>query len=319
MGSWSETCGLTGLPIQYGDPVMLTFLVQTTSHGRDSAGTCYPTGWWTPYSLPISATYADYGGIEAYVDNWNVQWILKRLRTDMLARGEGENIYHDYAVCPSELDSLQTLMKWINNDRVLVNSISKQESPHLALGWMMCHKWAYEYLARQSADYADRPILFEQTYKQGQEWYRSGLKITQDTLTDRPNITAVWRWLDGRGCEGEWLRLLQSGSSMCGFGSSTNITSYKTLCEQWVLNKQPVDCPKVSAFLYSMSQFLVVSRNMGRLRKHWSPQSGKGSQNCDLDYYQSWLQECQTQVSKTLRERDSEFGDVDDETSDEAA
>jgi hypothetical protein len=318
MGSWSETCGLTGLPIRYGDPVMLTFLTQTSAHGDDGAGTCYSTGWWTPYALPMCAEYADYGGVDGYTDSWDTQWILTRLQEDMLAVGAGENIYHDYAVNPQELDSIETLMRWIHNDRVFVKTLVHGERNMLRLGWMMCHKRAYEWLARESADYADRPIAFEQVLKQGTEWYRQGLSIAQQAGGDPGAQTPqlLWRWLEGHSAVGEWKRLLGSGSDLDGYGPATKINSYRDLFERWAAELRPVDSPEVQELLHSMSQYLLVARNMYRLRKHWSPQSGKGSQTADLEYYQSWFAECQTQIQAKQAELDA-WGEADDEPSDD--
>lgn len=313
MGAWNETCGLTGLPIQYGDPVMLTFLTQTTQHTDDSAGTCYATGWWTPYALPIAAKYGDYGAVEEYADNWNTEWILDRLRDDMLTVSAGENIYHDYAVSPNELDSIETLMRWISNDRVFVRPLIHGETTRLRLGWMMCHKWAYEFMARETEDYASRKTPFEQVFKQGLEWYNKGLSLTQaweKPEPSSPNLREFWRHMEGNQTTGAWGRVFGPGSGIDGWGSPTRIRSYTELCYRWLRLLQPTSHPDVQSFLHSMSQYLIVSSNMGRLRKHWSPQSGKGSQNQDFAYYQAWFAECQSRVTAKLAEQD-EWCDAD--------
>jgi hypothetical protein len=324
VGSWSETCGLTGLPIQYDDDVMLTFLTQTTSHGDDSSGTCYPTGWWTPYALPIPAKYADYGEVELLEETWNTKWVLEHVRKDMLELEQGENPYHEYAVTVPELDGMEQLMRWISNDRLFVRRIlPMHDSRGLRLGWMMCHKWAYEWLAQKGADHVDRDVYFEQVLKQGLEWYRQGLRIAQNWEGQDPNsrrLFELWEWLEGGKAQGEWGRVFGAGSGMDGYGAPTRIGSYRTLVEQWVTNLLPVHSPEVMDFLHSMSQYLIVSRNLQRLRKHWSPQSGKGSQGCDFTYYQAWLAQCQSHVAAKIAEwegDDDEF--TDDETVDNEA
>ena len=62
MGCWNGTCGLTGLPIFYDDPV-IAMLIQR-EHAKMTPTPCYPWTLWSPATLLVRSTYNDYGGIE---------------------------------------------------------------------------------------------------------------------------------------------------------------------------------------------------------------------------------------------------------------
>jgi hypothetical protein len=66
MGSWNGTCGISKMPIQYGDRVKLV-LLKPTKHYRNvstGSGFCNASDMYTPISLPITGEYNDYGCIE---------------------------------------------------------------------------------------------------------------------------------------------------------------------------------------------------------------------------------------------------------------
>ena len=60
MGSWNQTCMLTGLPILYGDPCT-GFLIARNQNKLRSIG---PALFFAPLTTAITGTYDDYGGIE---------------------------------------------------------------------------------------------------------------------------------------------------------------------------------------------------------------------------------------------------------------
>lgn len=74
MGSWNGTCGLSNLPIQEGDKILLFVLAPTKSHRDLGGGFSYPTGRYTPIGLPIHGEYNDYGGIEHITKNGDVMF-----------------------------------------------------------------------------------------------------------------------------------------------------------------------------------------------------------------------------------------------------
>ena len=66
MGSWNGTCGISKMPIRYGDRVKLV-LLKPTNHYRSvstGSGFCDASDMYTPICLPITGEYNDYGCIE---------------------------------------------------------------------------------------------------------------------------------------------------------------------------------------------------------------------------------------------------------------
>jgi hypothetical protein len=72
MGCWNETDALTQLPILAGAPVKVFILVQ----GYEAASICYCSDAWEPLCFPISGKYDDYGMIEDIKEDWNTAVIL---------------------------------------------------------------------------------------------------------------------------------------------------------------------------------------------------------------------------------------------------
>lgn len=99
MGCWNGTCGITQMPITSGQKVKAYILVPHHYDDVRNSGTtvrtfsfdeiekfrgsgiCYPTDAWSPLSIPISAEYNDYGGLQNIKMNQNVknifEWISK--------------------------------------------------------------------------------------------------------------------------------------------------------------------------------------------------------------------------------------------------
>lgn len=66
MGSWNGTCGISKMPIRYGDRVKLVLLKPTEHYKSVSTGSgfCNASDMYTPICLPITGEYNDYGCIE---------------------------------------------------------------------------------------------------------------------------------------------------------------------------------------------------------------------------------------------------------------
>jgi hypothetical protein len=311
MGSWNETCGLTRLPIHSGDPVVLIMLSQVTDSGG-ADGACYASHYWKPYALPLRAVYNDYGGIEDVGTEWNQRWILGNTRESMESMPEGENPYHEPAVDPEQLDSMDTLMEWIRSDRVWVRGARNPRGGGHLLDWTMCHAWAWDYLAQQSEHWGDVTTL-EMNYKRGQERYRSLFKLAQDHPDGINFEMAYWRWRDTHSLRDHWTALLTGGSSFESYGgATTGIRSYADLMRLWAVAGRDVDHPEVDDFLREMSAFLLVTDNMSRLRMTWHPQTGKGSQCAEYPLYKSFFLRCQQHVDRMLNGGDDDDCDTDD-------
>lgn len=64
MGCWNATCGISDLPIFYGEEVVLYIIEKSSKANGNGLGFCYSDDIYEPISPPIYGNYNDYGGIE---------------------------------------------------------------------------------------------------------------------------------------------------------------------------------------------------------------------------------------------------------------
>lgn len=115
MGSFNETCMVSGLPIGYGDEVRVVVIKK--SPYKESGCLVYPSDLWSPVSMPIRAKYDDYGN--AYPikeDETMAAFALGLLNTALEPIEQGENQYHDIAV--KSLDSWDILLNACHEGRL---------------------------------------------------------------------------------------------------------------------------------------------------------------------------------------------------------
>lgn len=80
MGCWNETCGVSNLDIEYGDPVRLILLEQDYGAPKEyTRGFCYADDLWRPRLLPVKGKYDGYGRIEEVEENLNTKIIVHDL------------------------------------------------------------------------------------------------------------------------------------------------------------------------------------------------------------------------------------------------
>lgn len=81
MGCWNETCGVTQMPIESGDPVRLFLIVEREhSYNKEGGALHYSTDLWRPFGLPLRGLYNDYGGIEEMEEDVFSNFLLEQLK-----------------------------------------------------------------------------------------------------------------------------------------------------------------------------------------------------------------------------------------------
>lgn len=97
MGSYAETCCVSGLPIDGGDPVRFLLLTRNPYHNL----ACNPPGFfdrWFPRTFPLKARYNDYGSVEHVESGPARDFWLEGFQHDLIERGWGDNTIHDVPV-----------------------------------------------------------------------------------------------------------------------------------------------------------------------------------------------------------------------------
>ena len=122
MGSYNVTCGLSGLTIEYGDPVVFMFLHEAKGAYRD--GNFFNNPYWVR-NIPIKGTYDSYGRIE----NWDesdpcVELLLRGLHADLVEMEQGENTIHDLPVKKGA--SLEDYLDAAHSERLMAHNVYQE-------------------------------------------------------------------------------------------------------------------------------------------------------------------------------------------------
>ncbi len=104
MGSFNETCALSGFNIAPGTPVKVVFLTQNPyvkSDEREAHRGCYIYDQWFARTPPISGVYNDYGHC-AFEEDIISRVIEEMFRIDLVERPFGWNPCHAFSVKKSD-------------------------------------------------------------------------------------------------------------------------------------------------------------------------------------------------------------------------
>lgn len=97
MGSFNETCVLSGLPVVPGDRVRLLLIAENPyaeTDSREATRGVYPSDNWFCRTPPLAGEYADYGRT-ALDPVPAVDLVAALLSVDAVRRPRGDNPYHD--------------------------------------------------------------------------------------------------------------------------------------------------------------------------------------------------------------------------------
>jgi len=92
MGSFDYTCTASGLPIEASTPVRFLLLTPAPYEDERPIGI---HGSFFPRTVPLKATYNDYGSVDEMEDGPAREVWLEALHVDMVEKGTGDNTVHD--------------------------------------------------------------------------------------------------------------------------------------------------------------------------------------------------------------------------------
>lgn len=117
MGSFSATCAVSGMPIEYGDDIRILLLAQTPYEDNRP---CYMHDVWYPRTFPLRGKYDDYGSAEGIEEGPARDVWLEGFRLDLVPSGWGDNTVHDV---PTSKDmSWDDMLVALWEDRVYVQA-----------------------------------------------------------------------------------------------------------------------------------------------------------------------------------------------------
>lgn len=319
MGCWNETCGITQMPIHTGDPVVLMFLTKVDSSTENHNGFCHANHVWTPKFLPVFGKYDDYGGLEDIEENWNTQYIVEQLTSELMQVRLSTPAAHtdtdpdDLHAEHDELDlgafTVYDVLDEIRQDRLWVPGVKG----FLPVGWCMIHRWVWDHMTQiMDRDWQENLTL--STVVAHGEAYYTAMQARGAELESEPNQSALNLLLMyGRKSLVDWQNafavLSENSARLDSYHTLTGIRSYDEVLWKLATAHTPVQDDHVQEVIRSLSEFLVFKNNMMVLRKFWSPQSGKGSQISAQEAHLALHELCATKLKEHIRQWAEEQAD----------
>lgn len=200
MGSWNGTCGISKMPIQYGDRVKLVLLKPTKHYKSISTGSgfCDASDMYTPICLPITGEYNDYGCIENIDERPELfDLIIKALRipdrTDIedIITGISNNELEDISYMLVH-ESVYNIMIDINKemphryDNDYTTEMHRNDSVDVLINYTMRYKKTLNDISRGIC----KPLEVDIEYYNNDHYYRI-LPIVIRTLNDSDVLKTI--------------------------------------------------------------------------------------------------------------------------------
>ncbi len=252
MGSWAETDLLTQLPINAGDKIRAFVIVKRLDEDYH-----YPTSAWMPITNPISGAYDDYGCIENFVLTLDLTSFIEKLkplislneRASYLLSVENKNV--------KDLSELE-IINLISEDGTYLD-----DKPLRMI-------FILDKIYQASVSFEDKKSI---------NIIKKDLKSWFETITDArqsySSLDDFAKLAKAFSCEAF------PGFSCDGFGHPAR----KNLIDLVWQNKSFKD-KDVKAACKEALEACSLDYFMRLARKHWAPQSGKGSKNDDLNAHE---------------------------------
>ena len=304
MGCWNGTCGISQLPINAGQRIW-AFLIGVAHYSdcRYASGFCYSTDLGFPMSLPIRGEYNDYGGIESIEESYNTEIILDTYLNDGEKFPDIGTFLNDYV----ERDSYVHHVTGDDRDyleKFQVGLFMVLEDVALSLKGLRtsyeryCEDYPRKHM-RQDARYfmkflAEEAARLEEIY---------GKDMLKDDLKDH----MLFNSRNDR-CEksGRYDNQFATVFNDRGFAGSPIFDSWKpyreyikSLAAQGKTNGEEVD-----ALVTDACDLDLVSRALSLMRKAWFPQSGKGGQGENYEFYWKLTTAMRRHIKQMLKERE---------------
>lgn len=290
MGCWNGTCGLSQLPILAGDDIW-AFLIGVRwgrySDSGDQSGYCYPTDIGFPMSLPIYGKYNDYGGIDRIKENYNTKIIMD-------AYGENYKNIESFLNDCVERDKFFLFNQYIEKYGVGLFMVHAELMDDLKSAKVSYGKKVTVYnTVKKDAEYffQDAPAILEELNKTESKLRSKGFFTGIETLERKCRKVEYTNWFAHR---------------FSGMGSNCIVDSwepYRDFIMGLLKDKKTLSDQTVKELIVDTANLEVVNSSMHSLRKGWIPQSGKGSQSEEFDFYWKLTTGMRRYINKIIDER----------------
>jgi len=320
MGSFNETCGISQLPISYGDKVRVFILADTSKlhYRQGNGGYCNSDDRWTPYGLSFVGKYNDYGSVEKVKNTYTSKLLFNNIISNI------DQNYNEEECCP--LDLTDPNLGWTD----IVDSISQEEikMKNCTLGVMfvlediyqamismnkiiVCRDkggWAYEklnnfldldmgnYLNKIKDDVARKRDLEEKIAKLEKEGNSTAIEILELKIkVDQ----ALEEMID------DYSSIIESTINNY---KSRHFLLYKKALMDLIGSGKYLNDKNIQLICSQLKEHVQFCQSLDSLRKGWMPQFGKGSQDCNYEAHLILTSAINNFCNKKNKEYDEEGG-----------
>jgi hypothetical protein len=278
MGSWEETCGLSGLPITRGDKALLFLLVPGTALDGHS-GFSYPVGLWMPTAPPFFGKYDDDRGTLDFAKKPPAHWPLTSELLKDMGLSWRDNDTDDWQPLPLAYNYGKFFEKiergWVQG------KTARFSSGKFSLGQMLVRQDIWDTLLG---------MKFETWYGEAEreQAHADAREFIQYVLDHPPKEKDLsWPFSVERHFEQKVPSVFFSSIFHPG-ESGPSLGRYRVAIMHGLVNKS-LDAETAQAILYEIADLAHVNRMMSHLRRAWGPQSGKGSQDINYELHAAFL------------------------------
>ena len=267
MGSWNQSCALTGLPIIDGEKVYGLFLgIQATEEHYDNMNYCYPSYMWQPMGWMFTGEYNDYGAMEDCGGMFKET--LKCIQNSLVEQALGENKYHDIEVTKAKMVDEKYLFEADHEGRLFVKTYRRFKLKHVqfrkdVVDSLMkiykkeCYDYERPHKQGDKGTYIDLQALIKKKFKEHEAKVKSGDEVYKMLMMMRAD---------------EWWPL-KSNSGIFGLGN------FYEMQEDYIKTFETNDDVTRKAMQKNMLMQSVIGNLLYDARSLWHVPSGAGSQN----------------------------------------
>jgi hypothetical protein len=291
MGQWSETDGITQLPINYRDKIVLVILrryeIKQNKSFNHSAGMCYIDDVWSPIGY-LYGKYDDYGCIDHIEKNAQYDLLLNDFRKNWskditMAKAlecitREENVEYKYIgdTYLGVMFVLREVFDALANYNPIVNCLVGEDDNRL-----------WQYVPKRDG----LTVTIN-------NWYKTLVEKHNAATSEHDRMTVLFRHMS-------------ISDRIFGHNCAYRDPYVDCLYKLATQNKS-IDDPEVKEVSEALITLKSFESSMTASRKMWAPQCGKGSQDTDLSIYKFINKTSTNIINKRIRKDKAEWFDEDE-------
>lgn len=303
MGSWNKTCGISNLHIMEGTPVYVFVLEKNLNYDP-----CYTTSHYFPTLTLFESVYNDYGGGENSSGPW-FPHIMDAVKERLVEMELGENQYHDIEVKKDKFDE-KLFFDAVHEKRLFVKSLYPRQDTLVDFVMMrksivdnMLENWKVtRYVGRDANTHESSydVYTYHDVVADIPAYVSEAARTLEETNETKRVLFSFDKSLDMVKGE-DYPRL----SIYLGFGSSSfNYNTLINVREVIVELLSDKKTHEVEQLLTEYIKGVFVEMMIDSLRKQWLPGGHEGSQQNELEPYETLINAMSLDIKEEKEEQE---------------